>query len=123
MDTPRFKIGFPTDTNTKYKRSTMNSLKYLENENEMVKVDHLFTFKLGDKLDKPIRRAVESGLDIASHYAVSFRFIAMGIAAYFVLSGASKLVDSIRGNSGSRGGSSSNSSKSSSSSKSSKPKS
>jgi hypothetical protein len=98
----------------------MNSLNYMENDTH--KVDHIFTFKFGDKLDKPIRRAIDSGLDIASHYAESFRFIAMGIAAYFVLSGASKLVDSIRGNSGSRGGSPSNS-KGSSSSRSSKSKS
>lgn len=79
-----------------------------------MKVEHIFTLKLGDKLDKPMRRAVEVWLDAASHYAESFRFIAMGISAYFVLLGASKLIDSIRGSTASPGDSSSNSNSSSS---------
>eukprot|EP00980_Cylindrotheca_fusiformis_P008622 scaffold1830_cov117-Cylindrotheca_fusiformis.AAC.21 len=109
----------------------MSSLNYMESDT--MKVEHIFTFKLGDKLDKPVRRAAESGLNVASHFAESFRFIAIGIAAYFVLSGASLFIASIRGNSGTSSGSSSHnkhstsssskSSSKSSSSKSPKPKS
>jgi hypothetical protein len=59
-------------------------------------VDHVFTFNVSDKWDKPLRRLAESGMDIGYHFAESFRFIAIGISAYFVLFGTAKLIEACR---------------------------
>ena len=65
-------------------------------DNDTVKVEHVFTFCLGDKWDRPLRKAVDNWLDITYHYAESFRFIAIGFAAYLCLAGAAKVIDAGR---------------------------
>ena len=62
-------------------------------ESDTLKVEHVFTIGFNEKWEKPIRRSVQSLLDISFHFAESFRFIAIGISAYFVLLGASKLLE------------------------------
>jgi hypothetical protein len=69
--------------------------------NDTIKVEHVFTFKMSDKWDRPMRKAVDTGLGLLSHFAESFRFIALGITAYFVMSGTARLVESFNGNSSS----------------------
>ena len=69
----------------------MNRASYLESDT--LKVEHVFTIGFNEKWEKPIRRSVQSLLDISFHFAESFRFIAIGISAYFVLLGASKLLE------------------------------
>lgn len=69
-----------------------------------VKVEHMFTFKL----DRSLRKMAEGALDIAKEYGESFRYIAVGIAAFLVLSGTARLVEA-----GGRGGSDSKRSSSS----------
>ena len=59
---------------------------------ETIKVEHALTINLGDKWDRPIRKMSESLARLGSHWAESFRIIAMGLSAYFVLSGLAKLV-------------------------------
>jgi hypothetical protein len=84
-------------------------------DSETVRVDHVFTLNVSDKWDKPLRRLAESGMDIGYHFAESFRFIAIGISAYFVLFGTAKLIEACR-NKKSRDESSSESSSSNKSS-------
>jgi len=59
---------------------------------DTIKVEHGLTIHLGDKLDRPIRKISESLSRLAQHWAESFRIIAIGLSAYFVLSGLAKLV-------------------------------
>ena len=59
---------------------------------ETIKVEHALTINLGDKWDRPIRKLSESLARLGSHWAESFRIIAVGLSAYFVLSGLAKLV-------------------------------
>jgi hypothetical protein len=59
---------------------------------ETIKVEHVLTIHLGDKWDRPIRKLSESLARLGSHWAESFRIIAVGLSAYFVLSGLAKLV-------------------------------
>ena len=51
-------------------------------------VQHVFTLKFSDKLERPVRKL----LDISKHYADSFQLIAAGIGSYFFFSGVAKLV-------------------------------
>lgn len=78
---------------------------------DTLRVEHIFTLSFNEKWDKPLRRAIQSCVDTSFHFAESFRFIAMGISAYFVLVGTSKLIESCK--SSSRSSSSSHKSKSS----------
>jgi hypothetical protein len=73
------------------------SANYLESET--VKIEHAFTFNISDRWDKPLRRAVDSWLDMGYLYAESFRFIAIGISAYFVMAGLARLVEAAKGDS------------------------
>lgn len=63
------------------------------NQSDILKVEHGFTFGFSDKWDKPLRKAVQSWVDISFHLAESFRFIAIGFCAYLVLLGASKCIE------------------------------
>jgi hypothetical protein len=72
-------FGFPSDT---------------------IKVEHTLTLKLGEKWDRPIRKMSESLARIGNHWAESFRIIATGLSAYFILSGLAKLVAATKSTTG-----------------------
>jgi hypothetical protein len=93
------------------------AMNVLTEDNDIIKVEHVFTLNFSDKWERPMRKVVQSWLDLSLHYAESFRFLAMGISAYFVLLGASKFIAAAKG--GGKGDSHSKSSSSSSGSKSS----
>lgn len=59
---------------------------------DTIKIEHVFTFKISDRLERPLRKWVDKCLDLSKHYAESFQFIAAGIGAYFFLLGVSKIV-------------------------------
>lgn len=59
---------------------------------DTVKLEHAFTFNLGEKWERPLRKAAESFAKVGYHWAESFRIIATGLSAYFVLAGLAKLV-------------------------------
>ncbi len=59
---------------------------------DTIKVEHQFTFNIGDKWEKPLRKAADAVTSVSYHWAESFRIIAMGLSAYFVLSGLARLV-------------------------------
>jgi Sec-independent protein translocase protein TatA len=80
----------------------MNRATYLV-DSDTLKVEHVFTLNFSDKWDKPFRRAVHSWVELSFHFAESFRFIAIGISAYFVLLGASKLIESAKSGKSSTG--------------------
>ena len=94
----------------------MNKATYLESDT--LKVEHVFTLNFNDKFldkwDRSMKKLVYSMVDISFHFAESFRFIAVGIGAYFLLLGASKCIEASRSGGSSRGSSSSSSSSSSS---------
>ena len=71
-------------------------------ENDTVKVEHLFTLKFSDKWDKSIRKLVDTFVNQSYHYAESFRIVAMGMCAYFVMSGLAKLASSMKDDTQSR---------------------
>jgi hypothetical protein len=81
-------------------------------ESDTVKVEHVFTFKMDDKLsqkwDQTIRKVAESFLSVSWKWAESGEIIAYGLAAFLVMLGASKLIDSVnsakRSNNGSKDG-------------------
>lgn len=58
---------------------------------DSIKVDHLFTFKL----DRSMRKTADKLLDLVGEYAESFRYIAIGLTAYLVLSGMARLVNAV----------------------------
>ena len=60
-------------------------------EGDAIKVEHLFTFKL----DRSMRKTVDKVLDLVSEYAEPFRYIAIGLTAYLVLSGVAQLVNAV----------------------------
>ena len=68
------------------------------NQSDILKVEHGFTFGFSDKWDKSVRRIVDSCISFSFHFAESFRLMAMGVGAYFVLSGLARLMDSISDN-------------------------
>ncbi|KAG7366737.1 hypothetical protein IV203_029407 [Nitzschia inconspicua] len=74
-------------------------------------IQHVFTFRISDKWEKPLRRYMDKFLDLSLAYAESFRFISVGIGSFFFLWGVSKVVAA--GNANERGGNSSGSSSSS----------
>jgi hypothetical protein len=59
---------------------------------ETVKLEHAFTFNIGEKWERPLRKATDSLSRMGYHWAESFRIIATGLSAYFVLAGLAKLV-------------------------------
>mmetsp|Transcript_1511 Transcript_1511/g.2136 ORF Transcript_1511/g.2136 Transcript_1511/m.2136 type:complete len:123 (-) Transcript_1511:95-463(-) len=77
-----------------------SSTNYLESET--VKIEHAFTFNISDRWDKPLRQAVDAWLDMGYAYAESFRYIAIGVSAYFVMAGVARLVEAARGDSSSQ---------------------
>ncbi|KAG7352678.1 hypothetical protein IV203_008726 [Nitzschia inconspicua] len=74
-------------------------------------IQHVFTFRISDKWEKPLRRYMDKFLDLSLAYAESFRFISVGIGSFFFLWGVSKVLAA--GNANERGGNSSGSSSSS----------
>jgi hypothetical protein len=66
--------------------------------NTGVKVEHLFTFQVNEKWEKPMKKVVDSLLDLSYQWADSFRIIGVGIAGYLFLIGTARLVDSIKAN-------------------------
>ncbi|CAJ1922888.1 unnamed protein product [Cylindrotheca closterium] len=60
-------------------------------EGDAIKVEHLFTFKL----DRSMRKTADKLLDLVGEYAESFRYIAIGLAAYLLLSGMAQLVNAV----------------------------
>ncbi len=71
-----------------------DSAKYMEYDT--VKVEHAFTFNFSERWDKPMRKALDSLLDVSRQFAESFRFIAFGVTAYCVMAGVARIVDSTR---------------------------
>jgi hypothetical protein len=69
-------------------------MNYLESET--VKVEHLFTFNVSEKWEKPLKKVVDSCLDLSYQWAESFRIIGVGIAGYLFLIGTARLIDSIK---------------------------
>lgn len=59
---------------------------------ETIRIEHIFTFNLGEKWERPLRKSIGQWLDICMEYAESFRFIAVGIGSYFFLLGISKVI-------------------------------
>ena len=59
---------------------------------DTVKVDHTFTFNIGDKWERPLRKAADSLVNMSYHWAESFRIVCYGLSTYFILSGLAKLV-------------------------------
>jgi hypothetical protein len=60
---------------------------------ETIKIEHIFTFNLGDKWERPLRKSMGQWMDLCMEYAESFRFIAVGIGSYFFLLGVSKVLE------------------------------
>lgn len=60
--------------------------------NDTIKVEHAFTFNLGEKGERPLRKAAETLVTHGYHWAESFRIVCYGLSAYFILSGLAKLV-------------------------------
>jgi hypothetical protein len=56
------------------------------------KLEHALTLNFGEKWERPLRKASESLARMGHHWAESFRIIATGLSAYFVLAGLAKLV-------------------------------
>jgi hypothetical protein len=77
-------------------------------------IQHVFTFRISDKWEKPLRRYMDKFLDLSLYYAESFRFISVGIGSFFFLWGVSKVVAAGNHSDGSDKRSSSSKSKSSS---------
>jgi hypothetical protein len=65
-------------------------------ESDTVKVEHHFTFNVSEKWEKPLKKVVDSLLDISYQWADSFRIIGVGIAGYLLLIGSARLIDSIK---------------------------
>jgi hypothetical protein len=61
---------------------------------DTIKVEHVFTLQMDEKWEKPLKRFVDGWLKISFHWMESFQIVAYGIAAYLVLVGVSKLVES-----------------------------
>ncbi len=59
---------------------------------ETIKIEHIFTFNLGEKWERPLRKSMGQWMEICMEYAESFRFIAVGIGSYFFLLGISKVI-------------------------------
>ena len=78
--------------------ASLASMNHSFGENDTVKVEHIFTLQFSDKWDKSVRRIVDSCISFSFHFAESFRLMAMGVGAYFVLSGLARLMDSISDN-------------------------
>jgi hypothetical protein len=55
-------------------------------------IQHVLTFRISDKWEKPMRRYIEKFLDLSMYYAESFRFVSVGIGSFFFLWGVSKVV-------------------------------
>ena len=64
---------------------------YLDGSADTIKVDHVFTFKL----DRSLRKTSDKLLELLSDYAESFRYIAIGLSAYLILSGVAQLASSV----------------------------
>ena len=64
---------------------------------ESIKIDHtikhIFTFNIGERWERPLRKNMDKILDLSLYYAESFRFIAVGIGSFFFLWGVSKVVE------------------------------
>jgi hypothetical protein len=69
-------------------------MNYLDSDT--VKVEHMFTFNVSEKWEKPLKKVVDSWLDLSYQWADSFRIIGVGIAGYLFLIGTARLVDSIK---------------------------
>lgn len=65
-------------------------------ESDTVKVEHHFTFNVSEKWEKPLKKVVDSLLDISYQWADSFRIVGVGIAGYLLLIGSARLIDSIK---------------------------
>ena len=65
-------------------------------DSEKVKIEHVFVFQIDSKLERPFRRIVETALKLSYHWAESFRIVGIGLAAYLVLLGTSKLIETIK---------------------------
>jgi hypothetical protein len=55
-------------------------------------IQHVCTFRISDRWEKPIKRYMDKFLDLSLYYAESFRFISVGIGSFFFLWGVSKVV-------------------------------
>lgn len=60
-------------------------------EGDTIKVEHLFTLKL----DRSLRKTADRMLELVGEYAESFRYIAIGLTAYLVLSGIAQVVSAV----------------------------
>lgn len=108
--------------NSSYKSSSSSSSLGLlgevsESINIQHTIQHVFTFRISDKWEKPLRRYTDKFLDLSLYYAESFRFIAVGIGSFFFLWGVSKVVAAGADNDRRGGSTSSSKSKSKSSRK------
>jgi hypothetical protein len=65
-------------------------------ESDTVKVEHLFTFNVSEQWQKPLKKVVDSWLDLSYQWADSFRIVGVGIAGYLFLIGTARLIDSIK---------------------------
>ena len=65
-------------------------------ESDKYKIEHVFVFQVDSKLERPFRRIADTFLKISYHWAESFRIIGCGLAAYLVLLGTSKLIETIK---------------------------
>eukprot|EP00934_Nitzschia_sp_Nitz4_P002301 Nitzschia sp. Nitz4//scaffold32_size149145//144068//144430//NITZ4_002905-RA/size149145-processed-gene-0.79-mRNA-1//1//CDS//3329548147//2301//frame0 len=63
---------------------------------ETIKVEHVFTFNFGDKLERPLRKVAESFIELGYVWAESFRIMAFGMSACFVLIGLARLVEATK---------------------------
>jgi hypothetical protein len=80
---------------TSARRQTVTcEMNYLDSDT--VKVEHMFTFNVSEKWEKPLKKVVDSWLDLSYQWADSFRIIGVGIAGYLFLIGTARLVDSIK---------------------------
>jgi len=95
---------------------TMNLADLGLSTSDTIKVEHQFTFNIGDKWEKPLRKVAETLVTAGFHWAESFRIIAMGLSAYFVLAGLARLVEATKSTGDPPSSSKSRSSQSSSSS-------
>eukprot|EP00535_Pseudo-nitzschia_heimii_P004779 CAMPEP_0197185632 /NCGR_PEP_ID=MMETSP1423-20130617/12343_1 /TAXON_ID=476441 /ORGANISM="Pseudo-nitzschia heimii, Strain UNC1101" /LENGTH=162 /DNA_ID=CAMNT_0042636751 /DNA_START=84 /DNA_END=573 /DNA_ORIENTATION=+ len=59
---------------------------------DTIKIEHVFTLKLSDKWERPLRKWIDKWFDLSKDYAESFSYVAAGLGSYFFFLGVSKVV-------------------------------
>jgi hypothetical protein len=63
---------------------------------ETIKVEHVFTFRINDKWERPIRKCVDALLVMGYHMSESLRLLTYGAVGYMALVGTAKLIEAMK---------------------------